>query len=214
MKKLILFTLLTALMVACFSLDADAQSRKKKKKKKKPQQDEYFDESGNFASKLWYGAGGSLGFNSFNGQSDFNIGISPMVGYKIIEPISVGLRTELDYYYSKIIGVGNNLKYQSLSYGVGPFTRARFWRLFFHGEYMYENQARPYDENNRGPFLDPDDDTKIQSFRFPQDKLNIGLGYNSGEILSFEAYILYNVLTDLQDNESPWDIRFGLTYQF
>ena len=59
----------------CFAIvDADAQNYGKKRKKKKPAKtektkksektDDYFDDSGNFASHLWYGGGFSLGYCS------------------------------------------------------------------------------------------------------------------------------------------------------
>lgn len=214
MKKILLFSLLTAVFLAC-SLDVDAQYRKKKKKKKKSDKtEEYFEDGGNFASRLWYGGGVNLGFNGFNGSSAFNLGLSPMVGYKIIDPFSVGLRTEIDYFYQKIITGGDNIKYESLSWGAGAFTRFKFWQLFFHGEFMYENVARPYDEDGRGPFLDPDNLNRIQSFRFTDNKLNLGLGYNSGGLLAYEIYFLYDALSKLEDNTNPWDIRLGFTYQF
>jgi len=52
MKKILLFSLLTALFLG-FSYDVDAQYRgKKKKKKKSSPKSEYFEDGGNLASRL------------------------------------------------------------------------------------------------------------------------------------------------------------------
>ncbi len=137
-----------------------------------------------------------------------------MVGYKIIEPISFGVRADIGYYYERINNFGSNIKYESISYGFGPFTRARVWNVFFHGEYTLRNIGTPYDEDNRGPFLDPNNDRKIETFRRSVNEFNIGLGYTSGDIIAYEIYILYNVLNDIDDFDDPWQIRFGMTYKF
>lgn len=213
MKKFLLFSILTAILVSGFAFDADAQRRKKKKKKKKKAQDEYFDESGNIAAKLWYGSGGTLRFNSFQGQSTFNIGLSPMVGYKINEPLSAGIRAEIDYFYLKLSDFNESFVFNQVSWGIGPFVRAKFWQLFFHGEFTHRNLARPFDETGDWD-LNPNDPSKIQSYRYPQNKLNLGLGYTSGGIVSYEIAILYDVLEDVLPDEIPFEIRAGLTYKF
>jgi len=85
-----------------------------------------------FISRLWFGGGVNIGFGGFNGYSSFNFGISPMVGYKIIGPLSAGPRVAYDF---------NSLKqrgYKSVtlnSFDFGAFVRCRVFRgLFVQGE--------------------------------------------------------------------------------
>ena len=56
MKKIIQLSLLIGALMLCFNIESSAQYGygKKKKKKKTVKNDEYFDESGGFAHKLWY----------------------------------------------------------------------------------------------------------------------------------------------------------------
>ena len=52
-------------------------------KKKRNSTEEYFDESGGFAHRLWYGGGFNLNFGGNGGSNQLLIGVSPMVGFKI-----------------------------------------------------------------------------------------------------------------------------------
>ena len=49
MKKILLLSVLACFLTIAFTNDAHAQRKKTSKT------DEYFDESGDFVSKLWYG---------------------------------------------------------------------------------------------------------------------------------------------------------------
>ncbi len=162
-----------------------------------------------FASKLWYG--GSIGLNYYGvsgGGSVFSIGLAPMVGYKIIEPISVGPRVSFAF---------NSLKYPGLkAVGLfdteaGIFVRGRIYKGFFlQGELSNTWTQQPGNEvvNNRP--------TKFTEQRFNQ---YLGAGYNFGNGQGgggSEISIHYNfaIANDLETYENPLQYRFSFTYGF
>jgi len=127
MKKITkIFSLLLLFTLVIGISTAEAQ-RSKKKKKKRDSTEEYFDESGGFAHRLWYGGGFNLNFGGGQFASEMVLGISPMVGYKINDIISVGPRVSVDYY--EIFIDGSNPRY--LFWGVGPFARGKFSETIF-----------------------------------------------------------------------------------
>jgi len=141
MKQLlrISFLVLLALVISISSLDAQNYGRKKKKKKKKKkpakteQTDDYFDESGGFAHRLWYGGMLNFQIGSDNfGNSALLLGLSPMVGYKFTDNFSAGPRLTFNYYEQYL--PGDNFK--MIQWGIGGFGRAKFTpSLFAHIEY-------------------------------------------------------------------------------
>ena len=148
MNRIVKFSFLFVMFSLCFAIaDVDAQNygrKKKKKKKKSPKTektDDYFDESGNFASKLWYGGGFNLGFSGNNVNSSFLAGISPMVGYKIIDELSIGPILGIQYNYLKGVSTDGQIrKGNAWSWSAGAFARFKFLRtLFAHAEYGIEN---------------------------------------------------------------------------
>ena len=107
-------------------------------RERKTKNDEYFDESGNFASRLWYGGGFNLGFTGSSAYNVFGIGISPMVGYKIIENISIGPRASFNYTHIKGTGTDNRIhKIQPIDFGLGAFGRFKVIENFF-GQVEFE----------------------------------------------------------------------------
>jgi len=225
MNKLLKFSFLLVMFSLCFAVaDLDAQNygRKKKKKKKKPAKtektDDYFDDSGNFASHLWYGGGFNLGFSGGNESSSFNLGITPMVGYKIINELSVGPVVGIQYNYLKGIG-GRDFQVHTgnaLSWSAGVFARYKFLKtLFLHTEYGIENNE--YFLVDRNGFLAQDPQTlELQTVREQFNNFYGGIGYNSGgDLIAFEMYVVYNFIDRLDDpNYNPFRIRFGFTYKF
>ncbi len=209
MKKLFFLSLLTAILVSGFALDADAQSRKKKKKKKT--QDEYFDErGGSFSSKLWYGASANLPQlnNTF-----FTVGLSPMVGYKFMENFSAGPRLGLDYLYFKDYAVDGEIHGVNIfDVSYGAFTRYKIFNgLFAHGE--FERQTREY-PLYQGSFVDLDDNGNINTVREGVNNGYLGLGWNFQGEFSSEIYVLYNFLEPENSLRIPFYLRFGFTYRF
>lgn len=208
MKKVLQFSLIILALLMCFDTDLYGQRRGKKKKKKPAkttETDDYFDESGGFKHRLWYGGSFNLGFTGNNGTSQFNIGVAPMVGYKIFDKLSAGPRASLDYTFVKI-NCGNEAKNAQLtSYSIGAFARYKvFNNIFLHTEYELENEG--------GVLFSCVADN--EKFREIKDNYYIGAGYNSGGQLGYEVYLLYNVLEPETSFNLPFSFRFGLTYGF
>ncbi len=223
MNKVIKFSFLLVLFSLVFAIaDVDAQNygKKKKKKKKKPAKtektDDYFDDSGNFASHLWYGGGFNLGFSGDAYTSAFTAGISPMVGYKIFDELSAGPITGIQYNYLKGTSTDGRIhKGDAVSWSLGVFARYKFLRaLFLHAEYGIENNEYVYFS---GPFMVLDPITgKVATTRLQQNNFYGGIGYNSGgDLIAFEMYILYNFIEpQIETINLPFDFRFGITYKF
>ncbi len=211
MKKIFLFSLLSILFVSAINNDAYAQSRKKKKKSSKT--DEYFDESG-FANKLWYGGGFVLGFAGSGETNQFAIGVTPMVGYKLVDDIiSVGPRAGITYTAIKGRGSDGAIhKVNSTSYLLGAFTRIKALPNFF-AQFEYEY------ENTKATFVDQFGLLAVQNgevltAREARDNVYLGIGYTSGGLWGYEILLLYN-LNEADDTINlPIDLRFGITYKF
>lgn len=156
-----------------------------------------------FKSKLWYGGNINLGFQGNNFESIFNIGLAPMVGYKITPAFSIGPRVEINYSYYKVAAGPSILRYNLYSGGIGPFARYKFFKmLFFHVEYQLEYA--------QFPSINPFDGSKESQFF---NNTFVGLGYNAG---GGEILLLYN-LSDQQSRNTlgmPISLRFGFTLNF
>ena len=239
MNKILKFSFLLVLFSLCFAIaDVDAQNygRKKKKKKKssKPKTektDDYFDESGNFASKLWYGGALDLSYCSptfnlslFGGGictpyvSSFTGGITPMVGYKIVGGLSAGPTAGIRYNTIKGTAVDNTIRHgDAMSWSLGVFARYKFLRtLFAHTEYGIESNEYVYFDNI-GRILVHPVTLDVITERINQSKFYLGIGYNSGgELLAFEIYLLNNFIKPPYETTDILNLtlRFGLTYKF
>lgn len=173
------------------------------------QQQQQFSGFTDFKSHLWYGGGVNLGFGSFNGSSSFGFGLSPMVGYKIIEQISVGPRVNVNFTSFKQQG------FQVLNLfntEVGTFIRGRVFRgLFIQGELANEWVQEPADYLS-GP-------NTIAKYKYQRFNQYLGGGYNFGGGtggFGSEIGVFYNfgIADDLFAFQSPWDYRFSFTYRF
>ncbi len=208
MKRIFQFSLLIMALLFCVSNDLHAQRGKKKKSSKT---DEYFDDRGGFAHRLWYGGGVSLGFSGGTFESLFQFGLSPMVGYKITDKFSVGPRVSAIYTNYRF-QISNNqvAKADPVSWGVGAFARYRVIPIIFaHVEYGVENEALFTNINAQT--------NEIEVARRTRSNMFLGLGYtsaNSGSPWGFEISILYNALLPENSVESPFDLRTGITYNF
>ena len=209
MKKIFLLLCLTSFLSVTFIHDTQAQSRKKKSSRT----DEYFDESGNFLSKVWYAGGVQLNFGTFilnsgaRGNS-FVFGLSPMAGYEFFEGFSVGPRIEFAYQNAKIDNFGQDLSFNSFDYGIGIFSRYRFPNgIFIHGEYQSFSQ-----EVSTGAIIGD----RLQTSRQIRDNTFIGAGFSSalGNLWGYEISILYNVAEERTADYLPIVYRFGINYKF
>ncbi len=178
--------------------------------KKEKSQKETKEATG-FVSRLWYGGGVGLGLSN----NSFNFALSPMVGYKLTERLSAGVRLPLSYEYFKAQGTDNSVAtYSNVDYGAGTFTRFKFFRnIFAHAEYDYLWSKTPATQNGF-LLLDPDKPGKLLKEKIQRDEFHLGLGYSSGERIGYEISILYNVLEDPLSNNIPWSIRAGFNYKF
>lgn len=165
---------------------------------KRKSSDNYFDESGGFKHRLWYGGNFTLGFNGSTFGNQFQIGVTPMIGYKIVGGLSVGPRFGI--VYNNISGAG--FRENWIDYSVGGFTRYKFLQNFLvHAEYSYLSDVIGFD--NVGA---------IRDNRFSP---LIGGGYNAGNgSFGYEILLLYDISLPSTAPRSPFDIRFGFTYKF
>lgn len=225
------FKILPLVLAIVFAVQFDANAQyygKKKKKKKKPAKTEQSNSkipsrsknanTWEFKDRLWYGTGFNLGFSGANGFSVFNIGLTPMVGYKIIEPLSVGPRIGLNYSYIKGIGTDNLSKVvQPVSFEYGVFARYKILPIIFaHVEYTRQNEEIPLGSGSRIS-VDPQTGNP-ETIRNQTNDVNFGLGYNSGGDLSYEIMLLYDAIDDddvfANNPQLPFSIRVGFNYKF
>ncbi len=206
--------------------EQDTQPAESEKPKSKPsvstpkkttakKTDQYFDESGGFKHRLWYG--GNIIFNNVPSPnfSYFTIGVTPMVGYKIIGGLSAGPRLGIGYSRYKAPTSGQNSVVKSVNlidYTLGAFARYKaFKNIFAHAEYEYRSEQFPNVSNTYALLLDVNGNPIKQ--RFNRTNYYGGLGYNSGGLLGYEIMVLYNFGVD-KTTESPISYRFGFTYNF
>ncbi|MEL6863412.1 MAG: hypothetical protein AAFP19_03290 [Bacteroidota bacterium] len=192
--------------------DAEAQNRRKRSSKN----DEYFDDKGGFAHRLWYGGNIGLGFSGNSAFSSFSFGLSPMVGYKIFEQLSIGPRVGFQYTYLKgPTDDGRVHAIQPISYSMGLFGRYKFFEsIFAHVEVEFQSEQQVF-QNARGELLYDFDEDKIFTERNNRENFYVGAGYHSGSgRFGYEIVVLYNLLIAEDDVLLPWDIRFGFTYNF
>ena len=226
MKKFLLFSLLSIFFIIAFSDDAYSQ-RRGKKKKKSSKTDEYFDESG-FVNRLWYG--GTVNFPNFFGGNNYNtfsVGIGPMVGYKVLDNISVGPRVSIDYLYVKGNAINVNtgqvvlnpsggarsLKTNTVSYSVGVFARAKVLSNFFgHVEYESRNTEQIRVSNGLLAYDPVADD--VLTVKETENNFYLGAGYNSGGLWGYEIMLLYNVNEPDDTIDLPFIFRGAITYKF
>ena len=158
----------------------------------------------------------TLGLSGNSSITYFSAGISPMVGYKIFDPVSVGPRVSFTYNHLKGFATDGQIrKVQPISYSYGLFARAKFLRILFaHVEFEREHDTGVFLDGN-GLLIYDITEGKVETFKEIRENFYIGAGYNSGYgALGFEILALYNVLIPDNTLESPFSIRFGVTYKF
>ena len=226
MKSKYLIILLSVFAISLCSNEAYAQ-RGKSKKRSNSSVDKAFDKDGNLMDRLWFGGMVSPGFSGNNSINEFAFGISPMVGYKITDKLSIGPRISATYRHLRGNGYdgfaftgpqrGNTL---STSYGL--FGRYKILpAIFAHVE--YEASIANYN-----PVYQDLTIVGVQYYlavnavtnevlveRETRENAYVGLGYSSvGGILNTEFSVLYNVLDNSESISIPIVFRFGLNYNF
>jgi hypothetical protein len=158
-------------------------------------------EENSFKSKLWYGGALNLGNANFGGSNFFGIGVSPMMGYKIIPNLSVGPRVSILFGSAKERGFPATSLFNTEA---GAFVRYKIFRGFFiQGEVSNEWVQTPIGMGE-----------KQTVERFNQ---YIGAGYNWGNGgFGQEMGIYYNfaIARDLDSFQQPFGLRIGFTYKF
>ncbi len=158
-----------------------------------------------FKTKLWYGGGIGLGYQSFAGQSTFLFALFPMMGYKVNETFSVGPRLGVSYRNIRTVGFNGSVeRFNPIEISGAIFGRAKVIRPFFaHVEYELANEKIPTTRNG-STVITSRTDTNVY----------LGAGYNSGGKIGSEIYVLYNILEDPNSLETPFVIRGGITVNF
>jgi len=135
--------------------------------------------------KIYYG-----GYINFSFGTYTSIGIEPMIGYKIIPRLSVGVKIRYDYVQYK----GSGPEYSYSNYGGSLFSRlSLFKRLYLHAEYAtynYENYDVPES---------PD--------RIWVPYFLVGAGFNQpiGGRASLNAQVLFDVLQNANSPYKSWE---------
>ncbi len=235
MNKWIILFVVVGLMIG-LTPDAEAQRRGKRAPKS---DDELFDDPGKFKDRLWYGGGFNLGFSGNQNLNIFNLGISPMVGYKLFDEFSIGPRLGLDYSFIKgtslnanvdpisgnispIVDLNNQILYTNesvapISFSFGLFARYKVLDMIFaHVEFGTERTEQLVVTGSPfGDVLIYDRNTdQVFTSREWQENLWAGIGYTSGGLFAFEIYLLYNFLEPQESVNLPFDLRVGFTYRF
>jgi len=144
--------------------------------------------------RLFFGGGGSFGGGADPYGSRYTyISVSPLMGYRLTVPFSMGASLNYIYYNYPDHNV-------SLSqYGISPFAQYRIGKLFAYAEYSWISV----------PSFD-------KTFRNTYTRLPIGVGFSQpiGRSASINAMALYDVLYARRNPPvfaSPWVIRVFVT---
>ena len=160
-----------------------------------------YGEGKTFGERLYFGGGLGLGF----GNTTF-VNVSPLVGYRITERFSAGVRVKYQYYKYNQSFIGTNgavvrSSFESNIYGGGAFSRLFATdNIFLHGE--YENLSVQFGDifgNKTREWI-------------PSAFVGGGYAYPIGGRAVFSITALYNVLYDefKSPYASPLDIQAGI----
>lgn len=163
-------------------------------------------EPARFTDQLWYGGSFVIGFSGGTFESLFQIGLSPMIGYKLTPNFSFGPRISYVYsHYRQRIG-GNVEKYNYGTYALGVFSRYKIVPMVFaHLEYSYQSDVVGFNTVDNEPI------------RRNRGIPYIGLGYQSGggyKRAGYEILALYNLNAEENFIQGPFSFRIGFNYNF
>ena len=156
---------------------------------------------------LWYGAGAQLGFSSNQFNSLFVVGLSPIVGYKLNNFLSVGPRGAFTYNaYREDVGANDRLKINYITWEAGLFARAKvIYPFFAHVEYSLVSEARSFDRVNQT--------AQRVTRAVPFAGAGISQGGGPGQS-GFEILVLIRLASAEFINDSPVVFRTGINYNF
>jgi hypothetical protein len=148
---------------------------------------------------IWYGAGAQVGFQSFRGQNYLRLGVSPIVGYKLNNFLSVGPRASLLYNRFSQNGFSESF----ITWSAGAFARAKIYRGFFaHAEYSAISDV---------DYLTGQQRRTIAAAPFLGAGLNQGGGPGQ---FGFEISILFRLTPPEFLNDRPYLFRTGVNFNF
>lgn len=158
-----------------------------------------------FGENLWFGTGAQLGFSGGNNTSFFQIGLSPIVGYKVNNFLSVGPRGSFVYNsYKEDFGNGE-FKANFATWSAGAFARAKVFLPFFvHAEYSIINEVQNFDANG-------DAIRRTRAVPFVGGGISQGGGTRA---VGFEMLLLFRLSQADQIGDSPFEFRTGINYNF
>lgn len=186
MKRILLSLLCTSLVLSAFSQEDEKPKRLSKE-----------EEPGHFRrDNVYIGGGVGLGFSSNTYGSNFNIGITPEIGYSLNNWLDAGISLNLNYYsYNYGYTGGGTTKQRSFNYGGGVYLRAYPLQEFFiqvQPEYNFISTKLTNTFNSGVLRLNQ----KAPSFL-------VGLGY--GRRIVGQSGFYTAILLDVgQDNSSPY----------
>jgi hypothetical protein len=161
---------------------------------------------GEFGSNLWYGAGAQLQFAGGNNQSFFLVGVSPIVGYKINNILSVGPRASVAYNRFRFTTFGGGDTTESfLTWSAGAFARAKIFGQFFaHAEYSLVNERERNFQTG-----------ELEGITRPIPFLGGGISQGGGiGAAGFEILVLFRLSGADRIGDSPFEFRSGLNFNF
>lgn len=168
----------------------------------KKKKDEY-----KFKDHLWFGGGVSLGFAGTSGASIFGIGVSPMVGYKIVGPLSAGPRLSVLFTSEKYSGYK---AFNLFDVELSLFARVRVYKgLFVQGEIGTVSDQQIVGNQ----FNQPVKNTLTR----PAQYVGIGYNFTNGEGgAGQEIAIMYDfyVADDLYASQTPFQFRIAFTFGY
>ena len=159
---------------------------------------------------IWYGAGALLQFQSSNFGSQFRIGVNPIIGYKLNNILSVGPRASIVYnaYRFPTVG-GGNLTSRNWEWSVGAFARAKIYRGFFaQAEYSLLSDVALFAGATPG---------QINELRATRAVPFLGAGLSQGGgpgAVGFEILVMFRLIQPDRLNDSPYEFRTGINYNF
>jgi hypothetical protein len=146
------------------------------------------------SERLFFGGGGGFntGIHPYYGFKYTYISVSPLVGYRVTLPWSVGVQLTYQTYRFPTQNVRLD------QYGVAPFTQYRFGKLFAYGEYQVIS-VPTFDKSSRKLY----------------NRLPIGIGFTQpiGSRAAINAVALYDVIYNKATSPfgSPWVLRVYVT---
>jgi hypothetical protein len=152
------------------------------------------EEGSSWTERVYFGGGFGLNSGTTQGIRYTFVALNPVVGYMVTQKFSMGTGLTWQHYrYSDFN------KTTIDQYGVSPFARRNFEKLFAYAEYNLINTPT---FNN----------TTRKSF----DRMLLGLGYAQpiGPRSSINAMALYDVMYDNQERAfaSPWVFRVFFSF--